>query len=66
MARDSNLIVPICNWGFPGGSGVKNSPARTEDTGSIPGSGRSPRKGKGNQLQYACLGNTMEEDPVGL
>ena len=29
--------------GFPGGSAVKNLPVSAEDTGSIPGSGRSPR-----------------------
>ena len=28
--------------GFPGGSVVKNLPASVGDTGSIPGSGRSP------------------------
>ena len=28
--------------GFPGGSVIKNSPANAGDTGSIPGSGRSP------------------------
>ena len=30
------------------------------DTGSIPGSGRSPREGRGIPLQYSCLGNSME------
>ena len=25
------------------------------DVGSIPGSGRSPREGNGNPLQYSCL-----------
>ena len=32
----------------------------TRDMGSIPGSGRSPREGNGNPLQYACLGNSMD------
>ena len=31
-----------------------------EDTGSIPGSGRSPEEGNGNLLQYPCLGNPMD------
>ncbi|XP_059737895.1 GDNF family receptor alpha-1 isoform X1 [Bos taurus] len=31
-----------------------------EDTGSIPGSGRSPGTGNGNPLQYSCLGNPMD------
>ena len=30
------------------------------DMGSIPGSGRSPRVGNGNRLQYSYLGNPME------
>ena len=40
---------------------VKNPPADAEDlkdTGSGPGSGRSPGGGHGNPLQYSCL-----EDP---
>ena len=41
--------------GFPGGSVLKNPPAKVGDTGntgSIPGSGRSPRGGNGNPLQF--------------
>ena len=30
------------------------------DEGSIPGSGRSPRGGKGNLLQYSCLENPTD------
>ena len=30
------------------------------DAGSIPGSGRSPGEGKGNPLQYSCLGNPID------
>ena len=48
------------NMGFPGGSVVKNPPASVGDTGSIPGSGRSLRKGNGNALQYSFLGNPMD------
>ena len=50
-------------WGFSGGSVVKNPPVNTEDTtdsSSTPGSGRSPREGNGNPLQYSYLGNAME------
>ena len=36
--------------GFPGGSVVKNLPAKAGDMGSMPGSGRSPIKGNGNPL----------------
>ena len=51
-------------WGFPGGTVVKKeSPANAEDTrdtGSIPGSGRSPGGGNSNPLQYSCLEHLME------
>ena len=38
----------------------KNPSANAGDTGSIPGSGRSPGEGNGNPLQYSCLGNPMD------
>jgi len=38
--------------GFPGGD--------TGDGVFIPGSGRSPKEGNGNLLQYSCLGNPMD------
>ena len=51
-------------WGFgPGGAVVKNWPANArvaEDTGSIPGLGRSLGEGNGNPLQYSCLENSMD------
>ena len=46
--------------GFPGGSVVKNLAANEGDTGSIPGSGRSPGEGNDNPLQYSCLENPMD------
>ena len=46
--------------GFPDNSVVKNPPASAGDTGSIPGSGRSPGEGNGNPFQYSCLGNPMD------
>ena len=39
---------------------VKNQPANAGDSHLIPGSGRSPREGNGNLLQYSCLGNPMD------
>ena len=33
---------------------------RTNDEGSIPGSGRSPGGGLGNPLQYSCLESPMD------
>ena len=53
--------VLYVQWqGFPGGSVVKNPPAFAGDTGSIPGSGRSPGGMNGNPLQYSCLENPMD------
>ena len=51
------------NWGFPGGSVVKNLPASAGDARDaplIPGSGRSPGVGKVNPLQYSCLEKSMD------
>ena len=31
-----------------------------DDTGSIPGSGRTPGGGNGNPVQYSCLENPMD------
>ena len=40
---------------------VKNLPAGdVSNAGSILGSGRSPRGGYGNLLQYSCLENSMD------
>ena len=39
---------------------VKNLPVNAGDSGSIPGSGRSPGEGHGNPLQYSCLGNPRD------
>ena len=46
--------------GFPGGSDGKESACNAGDLGSIPGLGRSPRRGHGNPLQYSCLENPMD------
>ena len=48
--------------GFPGGTVVKNPPARAgdaRDMDSIPGWGRSPGVWNGNPLQYFWLENSM-------
>ena len=47
-------------WGFPGGSGGKESACNAEDPGLTPGLGRSPGGGHGNPLQYSCLENSMD------
>ena len=46
--------------GFPGGSDGKESACSVGDLSSIPGSGRSPREGNSNPLQYSCLENPMD------
>ena len=40
---------------------AKESACNAGDPGSISGSGRSPGEGKGNPLQYSCLGNPMDK-----
>ena len=43
--------------GFPGGSVDKESACNAGNTGSMPGSGRSPGGGHSNPLQYSCPEN---------
>ena len=53
----------LWDWGFPGGTVVKNLPENAgdvRDTGSIPGLGRSPGGEHGNPLQYSCLENLID------
>ena len=63
--KESDMTKQL-NWtqlklqslGFPDFSVVRNLPVNTgdtRDTNLIPGSGRSPRVGNGNPLQYSCL-----------
>ena len=53
------LLVHWCPH-FLGGSEGKEPACNAGDSGSIPGSGRSPGEGNGNPLQYSCLGNPMD------
>ena len=57
MAVWRQLIIVL---GFPGGSVVKNLPVKARHVGLTPGSGRSPREGNGDPLQYSRLGNPMD------
>ena len=50
----------MCVLVFPGGSELKNPPANAGDTGSIPGSEKSPGEENGKPLRYFCLGNSMD------
>ena len=66
FAREINFLsrttleMSMEGKGLPGGSVVKDPPANLGDSGSIPGSGRSPGEWNGNPLQYPCLGNLMD------
>ena len=57
---NKNLCWIPASTGFSGGSVVKNLPANAGDTGSVPGSGRSPEEGNNNTFHYSCMGNRME------
>ena len=48
-------------WGFPSGSGSKESACNAGDLGSIPELGRPPGGRNGNPLQYSCLENSMDK-----
>ena len=55
------------HMGFPGGTVAKNLPANagdTRDSGSIPGSGRSPGVGNGNLLQYSAQNLNKQGDNI--
>jgi len=46
--------------GFPDGSDSKEYTCNAGDSSSIPESGKSPREGNGNPLQYSCLKKSMD------
>ena len=54
------LIVVIVTVGLSWWLSSKESTCNAGDTGSIPGSGRSPGEGNGNLLQYSCLENPRD------
>ena len=45
---------------FPGGSEGEESACNIGDSGSIPGSGRSPEEGNGNPSQNSWLENSVD------
>ena len=51
---------------MPGGSEGKESASSAGDTGSIPGSGRSPGEGNGNPLQGVAWRIPCTVEPIGL
>ena len=61
--RNSDKVLTVTKWGFPGGAVVKNLPVNARDardTGLIAGLGRPPGEGNGNHLQYSCLEHSMD------
>ena len=56
-APHSNFAIWLASLGFPGISTDKESICNSGDPSLIPGSGRSPRGGHDNLLQYSCLKN---------
>ena len=54
------LQEPSRNKGFPCGSAGKKSTCNAGDLGLIPGLERGPGEGKGYQLQYSGLENSMD------
>ena len=58
----SLLFNMLSRLDFPGGSDSKASAYNAGDPGSMPASGRSPREGNGNPLQYSRLENPMDRE----
>ena len=55
------------SMGFPGSSSGKESTCNAGDTGSTPGSGRSPGEGIGYPLQYSwasLVAQTLKNPPA--
>ena len=68
-----NLLTPwsccltsvIMEWASQVALVIKNlltSAGDSRDASSIPGSGRTPREGNGNPLQYSCLESSMDRE----
>ena len=57
-----HLTLVTITLGFPGDSVVKNLPANSGYSSSIPGPGRSPKEGNGSPLYYSCLENPMDRE----
>ena len=54
------FVYPKVHMGLFWWFSSKESACNAGDVGLIPGSGRSPREGNGNPLQYSCLENPMD------
>ena len=60
------LVLSKDCMSFSGGSVVKNLLANSKDSGSIPGSGRSPGEGNSNPFQYFWLAHPMDRGAVSV
>ena len=63
-----NIVSAEVSWRFPGGAVVKKLPANTGDagdTGSIPGSGRSPEEEMGTHSSILAWRIPWTEEPGG-
>ena len=59
------ILSSLLRIGLPRWLSGKESTCNAGDTGdidSIPGSGRSPGVGNGNQFQYPCLKNSIDRE----
>ena len=62
--RSSFTLKYLPYLGFPGGSEGKESTCNVGDPCLIPVLGRSPGGGHGNPLQYSCLENLVDREPL--
>ena len=60
LPYEGYLCISLAPMGFPGSPDGKESACYAGDTGSFPGSGRSPGDVNGYPLQYSCLENPMD------
>ena len=62
--KENNFLVTI--QAFLGGSDGKESACHVGNSGSISGSGRSPREGNGCLLQWASLVAHLVKNPLAV
>ena len=60
LVRKPIYVLTNIRKGFPDRSVGKEFACNVGDLGSIPRLGRSPGEGKGYQLQYSCLENSID------
>ena len=60
--HSSFFLRKLSIYGLPWWRMLKHPPANAGDSGSIPGSGRSPGNGDGNPFQSSCLNNPINRE----